>query len=144
MKNNIIDIKSAIDFMIYHKDKIMDLFLMYQMVESLLFMKLHISDLSKTGDRSREFEELNKKMNSKTLGKLKARYLKKFPKDDYDLISKLNSVIIERNSFMHSLWLFLALWKDREQSTVSVGERFLKQYKNNASQLLDKIYELPN
>lgn len=138
------DINASRDFMNNHKDQVIDLFLTYQMIETLLFMKLHFPDIPKIDNKKDALEAINKKINSKTLGELKLKYLKKFPHDDYDLKSDLELVTKERNTFMHAFWIFLALWQDKDRATVSVGEQFLEQYENNTSQLLKKIHKLPN
>ncbi|MDD4289670.1 MAG: hypothetical protein PHH83_00130 [Patescibacteria group bacterium] len=126
-----------------HKDRVIDLLLTYQMIEILLFLKLYLPDVSKTDNESRYMEIINKELSSKTLGKLKNKYLKKFPNDKYNLVSTLELVRIERNTFMHSLYIFIASQENRKMAKIT-GEKILNDYSKNAYELLDKLYQLPN
>lgn len=126
-----------------HKDQVINLLLTYQMIETLFFLKLYFPDVSKTDEKSKYLEIMNKELNSKTLGKLKNKYLKKFPNDKYNLIPTLESVSIERNTFMHSLCMFIALQENRKMAKIT-GEKILRDYNKNAYELIDKLYQLPN
>jgi len=109
------NIEASRNFINDHKDQVIDLFLTYQMTEMILFCKLHLPDLPEFTDRENALEEANKKMNSKTFGKLRNKYLEKFPNDEYNLVPDLEIVAMQRNSFMHSLWMVVALADGREE-----------------------------
>lgn len=126
-------------FMDEKKDKIINLFMYYQMIEMMFFMKLYFPDAPKEDGREDYFEKMNTEFNSKTLGRMKNKYLQKFPNDDWNLKSSLERVAPERNMFMHGLWMFLALTKDEERD--NTGEMLLDQYEKNAGELLDKVVE---
>ena len=113
------------------------------MAEMLLFFKLHLPDLREDTDREEFLEEANKKMNSKTFGKLKSKYLEKFPGDEYNLIQDLKIVAEQRNSFMHSLWMVIAL-ADGKENVMQIGEILLNDFIKQSHALLEKIYKLPN
>ncbi len=136
------DIEASRDFINKHRDQVIDLFLTYQMIEMLLFLKLHLPDIPEINNRSDSLEETNKEMNSKTLSKLKRKYLEKYPNDDHNLKSDLDLVATQRNGFMHSLWMVIALGQDREK-IAGIGEILLNDFIKQAHDLLDKIQKLP-
>lgn len=135
------NIEATKKFMDGKKDEIINTFMYYQMIEMMLFMKLYFPDIPKEDGRKDYLKKSNKDFNSKTLGGIKNKYLKKFPNDDYDLISILETVTKERNMFMHGFWMFLALMEDEKRN--STGEMILDQYEKNAGSLLDKINDIP-
>lgn len=47
------------EFMKKHKAKILDLFLIYQMIETMLFMKLYLPGVSEIEDRDDYLEDIN-------------------------------------------------------------------------------------
>lgn len=118
------------DFINKNKDQIMELFLLYQMIEMLFFMKLYLP--------IKDIKKINEKANSKTLGSLKNRYCKKFPNDECHLVDLLEITIKQRNFFMHSLWIQLSLMTD-EQKIFKNGTAILKNLLENANQLFDEI-----
>jgi hypothetical protein len=136
------DIEGSRKFITKHSQQIINLFLTYQMIEIILFMKLHFPELPQVEDRDDALEVMNKELNSKTLGKLKNKYLKRFPKDDYDLKLDLETVATQRNSFMHSFWMIIALGQDRKKIE-GIGEILLNDFDKQAAKLLNKIYGLP-
>lgn len=137
------DIEASRNFINDHKDQVIDLFLTYQMAEMLLFFKLHLPDLPGAIDREDFLEEANKKINSKTFGQLRNKYLEKFPNDEYNLIQDLKIVAEQRNSFMHSLWMVIAL-SDGKEDIGQIGEVLLNDFVKQSHALLEKIYKLPN
>lgn len=138
-----IDINKAEKFMKSHKKEINNLFLIYQMIEMMFFMNLYWPYIPED-NRKEHLDGLNKKSNSKTLGKMKKRYLEIFPEDNYNLISILEIVIPQRNTFMHSFWMFLALWEDKKKTVTTIGEEILESYQENANKLFDKVLKLSN
>ncbi|GEM_PF-6171003 len=136
------NIEASRDFINKHRDQVIDLFLTYQMIEMMFFLKLHLPDIPEVEGRDDILEEVNKEINAKTLGKLKNKYLEKYPSDDYDLKFDLELVGTQRNGFMHSLWMVIALGQDREK-IAGIGEILLNDFTKQAHKLLDKIYKLP-
>jgi|SRR3989338_2027370 len=138
------DIEAAKKFMIDRSEQIINLFLTYQMIEMMLFMKLHLPDLPRMENRDDALEVMNKQINSKTFNKLKNKYLKEFPDDDYGLKFDLETVAMQRNSFMHSLWMVVALAQYDRAKTEKWTDIILDDFDKQAHKLLDKIYKLPN
>lgn len=136
-------IEYAKEFIQKHQDQVIDLFLTYQMIEMLLFLKLHLPELPQVEDREDVLEEANKNLNSKTFGKLKSKYLELYPNDEYNLRFDLEVVGTQRNGFMHSLWMVIALGEEKEE-IAEVGEVILNDFTKQAHNLLDKTYKLPN
>lgn len=136
------DISGAREFINENRDQILDLFLTYQMIEIMLFLKLHLPDVPKVEGREAVMDDLNKGLNSKTFGKLLAKYLAKHPDDKHDLKSDLKTVGNQRNSFMHSIWITLALCEGKEKIR-EMGELSLRDFSRNANRLLDKVNALP-
>ena len=136
-------IENAKEFINKHKDVILDLFLTYQMIEMLLFLKLHLPEIPQTEEREDVLEQANKKINSKTFSKLKNKYLEQYPDDKYQIKFDLEVVGTQRNSFMHSLWMVIALGEDKENIAM-VGEVILNDFSKQAHNLLEKVYKLPN
>ncbi|MEO6333332.1 MAG: hypothetical protein ABIO57_04185 [Candidatus Paceibacterota bacterium] len=112
------------------------------MLEMLLFIKLHLTDIEVADDRALFIEQMNERINSKTLGKLKDKYLRKFPNDDYVLVEELKSVTKQRNSFMHSLWIIIALGKNKREAH-SLGRKLIKDYLKRADELFEKVLSMP-
>ncbi len=133
------NISGTTKFMESRQDKILSLFLYYQMIEMALFTKLAFPEALKEV-QGFNLEKLNKKLNSKTLGSMKEWYLKKYPKDKYNLDSILTTVISERNTFMHGLWMFLSLVKNEERD--SLGDKILDQFLKNSCSLLDTLNKI--
>lgn len=136
-------IEYAKEFIQKHQDQVIDLFLTYQMIEMLLFLKLHLPELPQVDDREDALEEANKNLNSKTFGKLKSKYLELYPNDEYNLKFDLELVGTQRNGFMHSLWMVIALGEEKEK-IAEIGEVILNDFTKQAHNLLDKIHKLPN
>jgi hypothetical protein len=136
------NIESSREFINSHKDQVIDLFLTYQLIEMVLFFKLHLPNKSDNDEDDDLLENTNKKINSKTFGKLKSKYLEKFPNDDYHLSSDLDLVATQRNGFMHSLWMIIAIADGRDEIR-QVGEVLLNDFIKQSHLLLDKIYTLP-
>ena len=136
------NIEATREFINEHEDQVIDLFITYQMIEMLLCLKLHLPGLAEIDDREDALEAVNKEINSKTFGRLKNQYLDKYPKDDYDLKSDMEIVGTQRNSFMHSIWVLIALGKDKEK-IVGLGEVLLNDFTENANRLFDKVNDLP-
>lgn len=136
-------IEYAKEFIQKHQDQVIDLFLTYQMIEMLLFLKLHLPELPQVDDREDALEEANKNLNSKTFGKLKGKYLELYPNDEYNLKFDLEVVGTQRNGFMHSLWMVIALGEEKEK-IAEIGEVILNDFTKQAHNLLDKIQKLPN
>ena len=135
------DFKLAQHFININQKRVLEIFSTYQKIEILLFMKLYSSDLLLTSSREDDINKLNKELNSKTLGKMTKKYLNKYPKDDYGLKSLLEIVIPQRNTFMHSFWIFLSASKNKEQAT-EYGNLILKDFKKNANNLLDILLKV--
>jgi len=132
------------DFIKTNQPKILDLFLMYQMIEMLFAMKLFLPEKDKATSkllRNEQLAELNKRMNSKTLGMLIQRYKKKYPKDESKILELLVGVKDQRNSFMHSLWMVLSAMKSEGEIDRN-GSLIINSYKENADKLFDKIIKL--
>ncbi|RJQ32011.1 hypothetical protein C4572_01570 [Candidatus Parcubacteria bacterium] len=136
-------IEYAKEFIQKHQDQVIDLFLTYQMIEMLLFLKLHLPELPHIDDREDALEEANKNLNSKTFGKLKGKYLELYPNDEYSLKFDLEVVGTQRNGFMHSLWMVIALGEEKEK-IAEIGEVILNDFTKQAHNLLNKIHKLPN
>ena len=136
------NVEGAKSFIHDHGDQILDLFLTYQMIEMTLFFKLHLPRLPEVRYADDELGEINKELNAKTLGKLKNKYLEKFPNDDYDLKFDLETVAMQRNSFMHTLWVVIAMAQDQEK-IARVGEIMLDNFGKGVHELLEKIHKLP-
>lgn len=136
------NIEASRNFINKHRDQVIDLFLTYQMIEMLLFLKLHPLELPEVGEREDALEEANKQMNSKTFGKLKNKYMELYSNDEYGMKFDLEVVGQQRNGFMHSLWIVIALGEDKEKIT-AIGEVLLNDFMKQAHALLDKIYKLP-
>ncbi len=128
-------------FMDEHKAKILDLFLTYQMIETMLFMKLYLPGISETEDRGDYLEDINKKLNSKTLGKLRKEYLRKYPSDNYNLALDLEVLGTQRNSFMHSLCMTIGLCDSREKAFM-LGELIVNSSYEHANSVRDKVVNL--
>ena len=137
-----LNFKATKDFINEHKDQVIDLFMDYQMIEMMLFLKLYLPDISKEEERENDIEEMNKRINSKTFGYLKNKYIEKFPDDDYNLKFDLESVAKQRNSFMHSIWIIIALGGHKEK-VIKMGEILLNDFTKNANGLFDKVMKLP-
>lgn len=121
-----------------NKDQVIDLFITYQMIEMLLFMKLHLPAIAEANDRGIALEKINKEINSKTFGKLRTKYLEKFPNDDYNLSGDIAGVAEQRNSSMHSLWMVIAMGEDKEKIN-EIGKALLDNFDKYADKLLQKI-----
>ncbi len=138
-----INIEHARDFIQKHQDQVTDLFITYQMIEMMFFLKLHLPGISEIENREDYLEGVNKQINSKTFGKLKKVYLEKYPNDKYQLIFDMEVVAIQRNSFMHSFCMILVLWENQEEMN-TWGKFLLDDFTKQAHNLLEKVYELPN
>ena len=136
------NIDASKKFMNRHKDQIFNLFLRYQMIEMLLFMHLYFPDVPKDDNRDTAMIKITKELNTKTFGKLRSKYLKRFPGDDYNLASDLISVGGQRNAFMHSLWLTIALMDSQEKTDIT-EEDILNDFTKNADNLFDKVLNIP-
>jgi hypothetical protein len=134
------NISACKKFMNSNKKQIIDLFMYYQMIEMSLFVRLYFPDIPEN-DREDSLKKLEKEINSKTLGKMKKKYLSKFPDDKYKLKSIIEVVSNERNTFMHSLWISLALMK--KEDSIKNGKIFFNQYEKNAVELFDGIHKMP-
>ncbi len=71
---------------------------------------------------------------------LRQKYIEKYQSDEHELIDDLKLVGKERNSFMHSIWMFLALLDEKEREIS--GEKILRQYFQNAERLFNKVIKL--
>ncbi len=138
-----INIERARNFIQKHQDQVIDLFITYQMIEMMFFLKLHLPGISEIEDREDYLEGVSKQINSKTFGKLKKVYLEKYPNDKYQLIFDMEVVAIQRNSFMHSFCMILVLWENQEEMN-TWGKFLLDDFTKQAHNLLEKVYELPN
>jgi hypothetical protein len=137
-----IKIERATEFIQKHQHQVVDLFVTYQMIEMMLFLNLHLPGMSEIEDREDYLEEINKQLNSKTFGKLKKVYLEKYPKDEYQLISGMEIVAAQRNSFMHSFCMVLALWENQKEMNMW-GKFLLDDFTKQANSLFDKIIKVP-
>lgn len=129
-------------FMGNHKDQIIDIFITYQMLELTLFIKLHFPLPVDMDSRGEVIKKLSEKMDYNTLGKLQKKYLKKFPKDEYGIKSGLETVKVQRNIFMHSMWALVLARETEEKMTVNV-EKYLNDFKEEVDILLGNIVKWP-
>ena len=118
-----------------YKTNILELFITYQWLETLLFMYLYFPGL-KDKDQI-ELDKVNGLINKKTFGKMINKYLEKYPNDEKKLKNDLINVSKERNSFMHSFWISLTLME--VQDFEKIGKQLLSQFQNNADNLHKKI-----
>lgn len=132
------DIELANKYIESEKDRIFCLFRLYQMIEIMLFLKLYPSEIITPLREKAEFEKLNKELNSKTLGGMTTKYLKKYPNDKYKLKLILKIVAPQRNHFMHSFWIFLSATKDEKQAK-EYGDLVLKDFEKNANELFNTL-----
>ena len=133
------DLKFATKFKDLEKERILDLFMMYQMIELLLFMHLYPGEIITPVRDEGEFKKLDKEVNTKTLGKITAKYNQKFQNNEHSLKDLLETVTPQRNSFMHSFWIMIASAKD-ETEAMDFGKIVLDDFEKNANALLDAIY----
>lgn len=136
------NIEVAREFINEHKDEVIDLFITYQIMEMELCLKLHLPGLDEMDGREVALEAVNKEINSKTFGRLTRQYLEKYPDDKYDIKLDLETVGMQRNSFMHSIWVIVALGQKKEK-VAEMGEVLLKDFTKNANRLFDKLNALP-
>ena len=134
------NIKASQEFIKKRKDKILNLFLTYQMIELMLFAKLYFPEIPDGKENKNILKTVNKELNSKTLGKLRYKYLSKFPKDKLRLEQDLKTLTLQRNSFMHSLWMIIAVAQDTKKITI-ITEDLLDVFSRNADKILKKIYK---
>jgi len=117
-------------FIEQHTEQILKIFETYQKIEILFFMNLYLP-------KKLSIEELNKLLNTKTCGMIEKEYLRTFPDDKYGLKKLLRTVTQQRNSFMHSFWIFLAL---TEKKNLRINnELILNDFQKNADELLNII-----
>lgn len=117
------------DFFEKHKKGILELFKLYQMLETLLFMKLYFPKIGKT----ESLKSISKKLNKKTFGKLAKEYIKQNPNDVLKIKKLFRVVGSDRNSFMHNMWINLALLSKSDFDKYS--EKILEDYTQNAKSL---------
>lgn len=132
------NIERARDFINKHQDQVTDLFTTYQMIEMMLFMKLHLPGISEVEDREDYLEKVNKQINSKTFGKLKKVYLERYPNDEHQLVPGIDIVSVQRNSFMHSFCMILALWENQKEMD-TWGKFLLDDFTKQANDLFKKV-----
>lgn len=117
-----------------HKERVFSLFSTYQMIETLLFMKLHFPE------KEKGLDALNKELSKNTLGSLKQKYDTKFPKDDFDLSELIETCRMQRNSFMHSFWILLALFGSEDDGREKC-DMFFVDFEKNSTDLMNKVIE---
>jgi len=117
-----------------HKERVFNLFSTYQMIETLLFMKLNFPE------KEKGLDALNKELSRNTLGSLKQNYDAKFPKDDFEISELIEICRIQRNSFMHSFWILLALFGSEEDGKEKC-DMFFVDFEKNSSKLMNKVTE---
>lgn len=128
--------------MLKNKERILNLFLKYQMVEMLLFLQLGIEIANEeTSDRDKSMKQLNDEINRKTLGGIKRMYLKKYPNDELEILPFLDIVINERNHYMHSIWTFMALFKPEDDREM-LFDQLITQYTKNVDDLMNLIIKI--
>ncbi len=132
------DLKFATKFKDLEKERILDLFMMYQMIELLLFMHLYPGDIITPVRGDTEFEKLEREVNTKTLGKITRKYNQKFPNDEHDLKNLLEIVTPQRNSFTHSFWMMIAS-AETESQAIDFGMTVLDDFEKKSKSLLDAI-----
>lgn len=136
------DLNFVNDLMLNNKEKVLNLFLKYQMVEMLLFLQLGVGiAIEETSDKDRLFKQLNDEINKKTLGGIKRMYLKKYPNDELEILPFLNIVINERNHYMHSMWTFMALFKPEDDREM-IFNQLITQYTKNVDSLMNLIIKI--
>lgn len=130
-----INTEAVKNFINTNNDRVIGLFIDYQILELFLHLKLNLPE--KRGS----LDELNKGINNKTLGKLAKTYNRKYPKDEAQIKALFKTVGQERNIFMHSLWLFLSLIKS-EKEMKKVGKQILDQYEKNLGELMERVSKI--
>lgn len=129
--------KLAEKFITSNSNKVLRLFSLYQIVEIMLFMRLYEGTIMNPDDPD-EFGKFSKIFQYKTFGKLIKEYSKKYPKDELNLLSQFNEVLPQRNNFMHSMWVMVALSSDQEEANYN-GNMLITKYDKSLTKLFHDL-----
>jgi hypothetical protein len=121
---------------------ILRLFSLYQIIEITLFIKLFENSYTSDLNNNQEFIKFEKRISSKTLGKIIKEYEVKYPKDDFLILQDLKTIKKERNNFMHSMWVILAVCNSQDEAR-KYGDYLLKKYNDTASKVFNTVLD-PN
>lgn len=124
--------KFAEKFISINRDKILRLFSFYQIIEIMLFWQLYSKDFTKLDEESQK-----RILLKKTLGKLTKKYKQTDSCDDL-ILAELNELITERNQFMHSMWVILAISKSEDEAFVH-GNYMLDKYQKRAKVVFELL-----
>jgi len=123
-----------------NKNIILRLFSMYQIIEMVLFVKLYCGSFPSDLENEIEFTQFSKLMGSKTLGKIINEYKKRYKNDEFNLLGDLERMRLERNNFMHSMWIILAVCNSAEEAQKH-ADFMINKYNDTATRLFKSVLD---